>query len=119
VGFGSVTKVSKLSGREKDDCARHLLGVAASDGLVVFVSRKPRFIEIECSQVRRVLSDYLEDDLAPELRVRIEEHLQDCDHCKAVHDGLRNIVLLLGDEEIIELPKGFSRRLYRRLSGGT
>lgn len=82
------------------------------------MSRKPRFIEIECSQVLRVLSDYLEDDLAPELRVRIEEHVQDCDHCRAVYDELRKIVRLLGDEEIIELPKGFSRRLYRRLLGG-
>jgi predicted anti-sigma-YlaC factor YlaD len=81
----------------------------------VFVSRKPRVVEIDCHQVRRVLSDYLEDDLAPELRVRIEKHLQSCDHCRAVYDELRNIVRLLGNEEFIELPEGFSQRLYKRL----
>ena len=82
---------------------------------MVFVSRKLGFIEIDCYQVRRELSDYLEGDLTPELRLQLEEHLQTCDHCRAVFDGLRNIVRLLGDEEAIELPEGFSQRLYNRL----
>jgi predicted anti-sigma-YlaC factor YlaD len=79
------------------------------------VSHKPAVIEIDCYQVRQELSDYLEDDLTPQLRLRIEEHLQTCDHCRAVYDGLRNIMCLLGDEEVIELPEGFSQRLYKRL----
>jgi hypothetical protein len=32
-----------------------------------------------------------------------------------VYDGLRNIVRLLGDEKAMELPEGFSQRLYKRL----
>ena len=79
------------------------------------MSRKPGFVEIDCYQVRRELSDYVEGDLTPHLRLRIEQHLQTCDHCRAVYDGLRNIVRLLGDEELIELPEGFSQRLYKRL----
>jgi predicted anti-sigma-YlaC factor YlaD len=81
----------------------------------VFVSREPGVIEIDCYQVRRELSDYLEGDLTPQLRLRIEEHLHTCDHCRAVYDGLWNIRRLLGDEEVIELPQGFSQRLYKRL----
>ena len=99
----------------EDDCERHLLIVAASNGSVVFVSRKTSFIEIDCYQVRRELSDYLEGDLTLQLRLRIEQHLQACDHCRAVYDGLRNIVRLLGDKEVIELPEGFSQRLCKRL----
>ena len=99
----------------EDDCERHLLGVPASNRSVVFVSRKLGFIEIDCYQVRQELSDYLEGDLTPQLRVQIEEHLQTCEHCRAVYDGLRNIVRLLGDDEVIELPEGFSQRLYNRL----
>ena len=99
----------------EDDCECHFLSIAASHGSVVFVSRKLGFIEIDCYQVRRELSDYLEGDLTPQLRLRIEQHLQACDHCSAVYDGLRNIVRLLGDEEVIELPEGFSQRLYKRL----
>ena len=79
------------------------------------MSQNSNIVEIDCYQVRRELSDYLEGDVSPELRLRIEEHLQTCDHCRAVCDGLRNIVRLLGDEEAIELPEGFSQRLYKRL----
>lgn len=77
--------------------------------------RRPAVIEIDCYQIRLELSDYLEGELTPLLRLRIEQHLQTCDHCRAVYDGLRNIVRLLGDEEVIELPEGFSQRLYKRL----
>jgi anti-sigma factor RsiW len=78
------------------------------------VSRKPVVIETDCYQARRALSDYLEGDLTPQLRLLMWEHFQTCDHCRPVYDGLRNIVSLLGDEEVIELPEGFSQRLYQR-----
>jgi len=100
----------------KVHCSKcHFPSTAASHRSVGFVSRKRGVIEIDCYQVRGDLSDYLEGDLTPQLRLRIEEHLQTCDHCRAVYDGLRNIVRLLGDEEVIELPEGFSQRLYKRL----
>jgi putative zinc finger protein len=94
---------------------RHLLSVTASNGSAVCVSHKASVIEIDCYQVRRELSDYLEGDLTPRFRLQIEEHLKSCDHCRAVHDGTRNVVRLLGDEKAIELPQGFSQRLYKRL----
>jgi hypothetical protein len=34
----------------------------------------------------------------------------------AVYGGMRNVVTLLGDERLIEVPEGFSRRLYRRFA---
>ena len=82
------------------------------------MSDKPVVIEIDCYRVRRELSDYLESDLTPELRLQIERHLAGCSHCKAVYDGVRNVVQLLGDQRAIDLPKGFSQRIYRRLISG-
>ncbi len=79
------------------------------------MSDKKRVVEIECYQVRRELSDYLEDDLTPQLRLQVADHLQGCSHCRAVYDGLRNVVWSLGDDKVIELPEGFSQRLYKRL----
>ncbi len=87
----------------------------ASYGSVLFVSHKPSVVEIDCYQVRRELSDYLEGDVTPELRSRIEDHLAGCAHCTAIYDGMRNVVQLLSDERMIELPEGFSQRLYKRL----
>lgn len=81
--------------------------------------RKPRVIEIDCRRVLRELSDYLEGDLPPQLRLQIERHLKECDHCTAVYDGMRNVVRLLGDEKAIELPEGFSRRLRERFRSTT
>ncbi len=82
---------------------------------MLVVSRKPRVVEIDCYAVRGELSNYLEDDLTPQLRFRIEGHLENCSHCTAVYDGMRNVLRLLGDEKAIELPTGFSQRLYKRL----
>ena len=115
VGFRTVTKVSNVGLESEDDSGRHLLRVTASNRMVVLVSQKPTVIEIDCYQVRRELSDYLEADVTPQLRSQIEDHLQSCAHCAAVYEGVRNVVRLLGDEKVIELPEGFSQRLYERL----
>jgi hypothetical protein len=74
-----------------------------------------QIILITCSEVRRELSNYIEDDVSPELRSRIEEHVRACPGCKAVFDGVRNVLTLISTGDIIELPRGFSARLYRRL----
>jgi predicted anti-sigma-YlaC factor YlaD len=79
------------------------------------LSHKPDFFELDCDDVRRELSDYLEDDLTDEMRVHITNHLRNCRRCTAVYNGLRNVVELLANERRIELPEGFSQRLYRRL----
>lgn len=101
------------STRHDDVC--HLSSAAESHRPVVFVSQKPSVIEIDCQQVRRELSNYLEGDLAPELRLQIESHLAGCSHCAAVHDGMRNVVRLLGDGKLLDVPEGFGKRLYQRL----
>ncbi len=59
--------------------------------------------------------NYMEEDMTPELRARIDAHLRHCHHCSAVYDGVRNVVQLLGSEQSIELPQGFSQRLHKRL----
>ena len=115
VGFGSAMKVSQNNRETKSAHERHFLSPRASNRPVLVLSHKSRIVEIDCYQVRRELSDYLEGDLTPELRVRIEDHLERCRHCTAVYDGMKNVVQLLGDEKAIERPKGFSDRLYRRL----
>ena len=72
-------------------------------------------ILISCVEVRRELSAYVDNDVTPELRARIEQHVATCAGCKAVYDGVRNVLRLVSATEIIELPRGFSIRLYRRL----
>jgi predicted anti-sigma-YlaC factor YlaD len=72
-------------------------------------------LEISCLEVQRELSNYIDDELTRSLRSRIEMHVSKCPGCRAVFDGVRNVILLLSSEELIELPPDFSRRLYERL----
>jgi len=57
----------------------------------------------------------MEGYLPPDLRREIDLHLRNCSHCRALYDGARNIVRLVGDQQAIELPPDLSQRLYRKL----
>ncbi len=70
-------------------------------------------VEISCLEVWRELSNYIDDDVHPELRHRMEEHFKGCAHCSAILDGSRNVVHLVGDGHSFPLPP--STRLYDKL----
>jgi Putative zinc-finger len=74
-----------------------------------------KVIEISCREVWREISNYLDDEVAPELRVRMDAHFKACAHCTAVLDGTKNVVKLVGDGIEYELPEGFGQRLYSKL----
>ena len=72
-------------------------------------------VEISCVEVWREISNYVDDEISPELRERLEAHFRVCAHCKAVLDGTQNVVSLIGDGRVFAVPKGFSDRLYRKI----
>lgn len=79
-----------------------------------------------CEQIRREISNYIDaeiDDTVMDdgeiddsLRSTMEEHFRACAGCASVLAGMRNVVQLYGDERMLEVPAGFSRRLEKRLS---
>lgn len=74
-------------------------------------------IEISCREVWLEISNYVDDDVEPELRARMEAHLKVCAHCKAILDGTRNVVKLVADGVEYPVPEGFSKRLYNKIKG--
>jgi hypothetical protein len=72
---------------------------------------------VGCEDVWREVSNYLDGEVEPELRAAIEEHVRGCVRCTAVVDGTRNVIQIYGDERMVEVPLGFSRRLHQRLEG--
>jgi anti-sigma factor RsiW len=72
-------------------------------------------IEISCLEVWREISNYLEGDVDPELRRRMEEHFKVCEHCTAVLDGTRNVVQIVANGEAFDVPAGFADRLRKRI----
>jgi anti-sigma factor RsiW len=81
-----------------------------SEALVILA-----IIEISCLHVWREISNYLDGEIDPELRRRMEEHFKGCEHCSAILDGTKNVVRLVGDGRTFDLPAGFSERLKNRL----
>jgi anti-sigma factor RsiW len=77
-------------------------------------------IEINCEHVIREISNYIDGEITPELRARIEEHIRGCKHCAAVLDGTTNTLRLIADgrafDGLFDLPAGFSERLRQRLA---
>jgi hypothetical protein len=45
----------------------------------------------------------------------VQNHLEHCEICSAVLDSTRNILILMADDRVFELPLGFSERLHSRL----
>jgi hypothetical protein len=72
---------------------------------------------VSCEHVWREISNYLDDEVDPDLRAAMETHFKDCKHCTAILDGTRNVIQLYGDERMFEVPFGYSQRLHRRLEG--
>ena len=70
---------------------------------------------IDCKHVWDQISAYIEGDLDPALRAEIDKHLETCEICSAVLDSTRNVVVLMADDRVFELPAGFSQRLHLRL----
>jgi anti-sigma factor RsiW len=70
---------------------------------------------LSCREIRRQLSNYIDDDISPGTRQAFEAHLLHCRHCAAIVDGTRNMLELIADDRLFALPAGFSERLHIRL----
>jgi hypothetical protein len=70
---------------------------------------------LNCEQVWREISNYVDGDVDAGLRSAMDEHFRTCAHCASVLAGTRNVVQLYGDERMLEVPAGFGRRLEKRL----
>jgi predicted anti-sigma-YlaC factor YlaD len=72
-------------------------------------------MRIDCKHVWQHISAYLEGDVDAVLRAEIDKHLETCEICSAILDSTRNVVVLMADDRVFELPAGFSQRLHERI----
>lgn len=73
-------------------------------------------VELNCQDVIRGISEYLDHEIGADLRQQMEQHFSGCQHCTAILDGTRNVIALVGDGRSFLLPAGFSERLRERLT---
>lgn len=72
-------------------------------------------MRIDCKHVWEHISAYIDGDIDPVLRADIDKHLETCEICSAVLDSTRNVVVLIADDRVFDLPAGMSDRLHKRL----
>jgi anti-sigma factor RsiW len=72
-------------------------------------------MRIDCEHVWDHISAYIDGDVDAALRTEIDKHLETCEICSAVLDSTRNVVVLVADGRVFELPAGYSERLHQRL----
>ena len=72
-------------------------------------------MRIDCKHVWEHISAYIDGDVDAALRAEIDQHLETCEICSAVLDSTRNVVVLVADDRVFELPAGYSKRLHDRV----
>lgn len=68
---------------------------------------------VDCDEVRKRASDYLESDVSEEEREWIQKHLERCLHCNSFMDTLRSTIRMLGDLPSKAIPKSLKEKLLR------
>ena len=71
--------------------------------------------KLNCQDVLDQLSEYLEADVAAELRSQIEVHLNGCRHCLLEVDTLRTTIQLYRVDDPVGIPIHLSDRLTTAL----
>ncbi|HEX6927204.1 MAG TPA: zf-HC2 domain-containing protein [Longimicrobiaceae bacterium] len=66
-----------------------------------------------CERVEIALGDYLEGDLPPQLRMRVESHLAACPECWREVQKLRHTVTYLADLPRRRMPQYLKESLLR------
>jgi Putative zinc-finger len=63
---------------------------------------------VNCEQVWREISNYIEGEVDETLRTAIEAHFEQCDAVRRAR-GTRNVIELYGDERMIDVTLGHGR----------
>ncbi len=70
---------------------------------------------MNCEELVRYLSDYIDDNLSPELRAEAEAHLATCQNCHIVLDTTRKTILLYKEAGKQEISLDHKVEIFNRL----
>jgi len=70
---------------------------------------------MDCSEIRMLLSEYLDDALDEKAKALAEEHLRTCAACQKELDSLKALVKGIGSLESVKAPADFLDQLHKRM----
>ncbi|MCB9030309.1 MAG: hypothetical protein H6619_04595 [Deltaproteobacteria bacterium] len=72
--------------------------------------------ELNCEDVDQALCDYADDELIPSLKLRIDDHITECEFCKDEVSDYMRVVELARQITEAPMPEGVSARLRDSLN---
>jgi hypothetical protein len=69
----------------------------------------------DCSEIRMLLSESLDDALDDKAKTLVEEHLRTCPACREELDSLKAVVKGIGSLESLKAPADFLDQLHKRM----
>lgn len=68
-----------------------------------------------CDDVRAALSNYLDDDVAPDVRRELERHLAECRTCEVLYNTTRKTLRIVTNAGSFDVPEAVSDQLLKRI----
>jgi len=69
----------------------------------------------KCEDIRELISEYIDGDLAGDLLSEFEEHISSCEDCRKELNDVKSIIAMLNDTPDEDLPLNFKDELHERL----
>ena len=70
---------------------------------------------MKCSQIRNMISPYVDDELTPDEKKVFTSHVADCPGCKKELEEIQSVHRLFASVERFEAPLGFATRVMTHL----
>ena len=70
---------------------------------------------MNCEELLRELSNYIDQALSPDLFLKMQAHFRACESCAATLETTLGVVQALNDDQLMNVPPGYSARLYKKL----
>ena len=66
---------------------------------------------LTCRDFLKELSDYLDEEVDPELRTKLEQHISECPNCWVVTDTTKKTIAIYHGSEPLPIPEPVHQRL--------
>lgn len=70
---------------------------------------------MKCQELLRVLGDYVDGEIDPEICEEFEKHMAGCNPCQIVVDNIRKTITIYKQDQPVEIPADFCDKLHRIL----
>jgi anti-sigma factor (TIGR02949 family) len=68
---------------------------------------------LTCKEFVDGISDFIDDDIAPDLRERLQKHISECPNCWVVYDTTKKTIQVFKGMEAQPLPEDVRSRLMQ------